>query len=75
MAGGNRTLRAGQDMKSNWMLSNMPEPLRVICTSYMIDRCLPSFSYAIKELLETHPEIARRANEVYNGGQVEHLEH
>jgi len=52
----------------NWLLSRMPEPLADIVKIYQEDRQLPSFSYAIKELLETHPEIARRVNTLYTVG-------
>lgn len=57
----------------NWLVSNMPEPLHDIVELYQNNRHLPSFSYAIKELLETHPELTRLMNAVYAGG-VEHLE-
>jgi len=38
--------------------------MRFICISYGKDRGLTSFSAAVKELLETHPEIARRVAEL-----------
>lgn len=70
MDGGNGSVKT-----ANWLLSKMPEPLRDICEAYRRDRCLPSFSYAVKELIETHPEIAKRINAMYDEQQTEHLEH
>lgn len=58
MAGGNGNVRT---------LISLPEGLRVLVELYQKDRCLPSFSGALRELLETHPEIAKRASALYNG--------
>lgn len=57
----------------NWLVSNMPEPLADIVKLYQNNRHLASFSSAVKELLETHPELTRIMNTVYATG-VEHLE-
>lgn len=71
MAGGNRSV----DFNGNWLLSSMPTPLRDICMEYMRDMQLPSFSYAIRSLLESHPEIDRRVKAMYaDKERLEHLE-
>lgn len=68
-------MASGNGIVSNWLLSSMPDPLRDICTEYMKDMCFPSFSYAIRRLIETHPEIDRRVKAVYAEKDLEHLEH
>jgi len=45
----------------------MPEPLHHIVKSYQDDMHFTSFSSAVRRLLETHPEIAKRIEKVYAG--------
>ena len=61
MGGGN-----GPVLKSNWFLSNMPEPLAEMVRQYQVDMAIPAFSYAVRMLLETHPDIARRVRDLYD---------
>lgn len=51
----------------NWLVSGMPEPLHHIVKSYQDDMHFTSFSSAVRRLLETHPEIAKRIEKVYAG--------
>lgn len=55
-------------------IKSFPRPLQFIIQDYQKDRLLPSFSRALLELLETHPEIDKRIKAIYASG-VEHLEH
>lgn len=55
----------------NWLVVNMPEGLRYILEQYRSDRKLRSFSATVKELLETHPEVVSRVNQIYNGPRSE----
>jgi hypothetical protein len=44
----------------------VPTGLRYLVNVYKTDRDLNTTSAAIRELLETHPEIAKRAAELYD---------
>lgn len=72
MGSGNRTLKAPD--KRAWLLSGMPEPLAYLVRQYQFEHAFPSFSYAARVLLESHPDIALLMNRLYDQ-QVEHLEH
>jgi hypothetical protein len=54
MAGGNRAV-----------IVYMPPELRSLVAGYQSDRRKQSFSAALVELIETHPEIAKQAAKVY----------
>lgn len=43
----------------------IPIPLRMILESYQSDRGIVSLNATVKELLETHPEIAKRVERLY----------
>lgn len=43
----------------------LPDPLRLMVEQYQNDMVLPSISFTIVQLLETHPAIASRIAEVY----------
>lgn len=55
--------------RGNWFVNGMPEPLRYLVEQYEKDMLLPSFSMAIRRLLETHPDIAKRADSLYHESQ------
>ncbi len=47
------------------VFTHFPVGLRYLVEAYQKDRNLISFSAALRELLETHPEIASRARKMY----------
>lgn len=59
MARGNRTVKVRP------LPVYLPDPLRVMVERYQDDMVLPSISYAIVRLIETHPAIASRIEALY----------
>ena len=53
---------------SSWFIRNMPETLKELVIQYQDARYLSSFSAAVRELIETHPEIAKRVHRAYADG-------
>lgn len=53
----------------NWFVTGMPAPLREIVETYQDDMHFPSFSSAVRRLLETHPDIVKRIERVYAGSK------
>jgi hypothetical protein len=49
----------------------LPSELRDIVSQYKMDRKSTSLNAAIRELIETHPEIARRVAIMYSGMEGE----
>lgn len=43
----------------------LPAELKTIVQQYQDDRMLPTFSYAFRELIETHPSIVQLVEKVY----------
>lgn len=68
MGGGNWPVNTTNGRESIYF--KMPSILRVLVERYQNHRCLPSFSSAITELLETHPAIVNVAQQVYNEGST-----
>lgn len=59
MAGGNRALTP--------VNVYLPTALVLVARKWQNARCLPSFSLAVQQLLESHPDIDRMARELYAG--------
>lgn len=69
MDSGNGSTRKGYD-KTVSLYVRIPPELKFLLMRYHSVRKLPSFSYAVQSLLETHPELARLAAELYTESQV-----
>jgi hypothetical protein len=50
--------------------TKVPVELKFLVNYYKNARKLPTFSYAVRQLLETHPELARIAAELYTNSKV-----
>jgi hypothetical protein len=64
--GGNRSVdRPGYAQ----MIVRIPVELKYLVEWYKNTTRMPSFNYAVRHLLETHPEIARMAAELVQSGK------
>lgn len=52
------------------MYARIPAELKYLVNRYRSARKMPSYNYAIQHLLESHPEIAELAAELYTESQV-----
>lgn len=67
MASGNRTV---EEYKPGWVTlyvnAKVPAELKFLINYYKSVAGLPSFNWAIRQLLETHPALAKLAADLYN---------
>ena len=70
MDSGNGSPGRNGDRTTVVLYARLPAELKYLVSRYQSVKKVPSFSYTVQRLLETHPEIAQLAAELYTESQV-----